>query len=302
MKFVSSLFTRGWILLLAVALFAVAFVDYKKMSEHAWPSTLSRLRPSYAVLVNVVDQKKPFEETIFEDFIHYLSEVNKIVGQRFDADILLAYSKYQLGYKSAAQTLFVSAMERNPSYFWSYYNLGLLSYRNGDMANATSLLERAAFMDPELSLKFILTSRIFLPLTSEGGYNTARFHENIRKARVDCFHLLAHVYLAAAQFDKVIVISQKALETAKQDETANFYYYWATALMKKGEWMQAGQVFEKCLTLMPDHPEALAGLGIVMQQINQPILSASYMGRAQAAHSERGTALPDFQKLQLRVF
>jgi tetratricopeptide (TPR) repeat protein len=294
---------RGWLLYLLIVVAAFTLIDMKKLSSHARPSTLSRLRPDYQLMTQAVEGRLPFDRKIFEDQVVYLQNVNAVMGERADANILLAYSYYQLQEQAKARKLFIRSLELNPTSFWVHYDLAVLAFASGDLDKTVSLLGSAVQQDINLNMRFLLTSRVFLPLISEGGYSPQKFYDALRSGYSDAYKMLILIEFPRERFSDVAQHAQLGMGFASNDADRAFFLYFAgVAAMKMGDLATAGRVLEECLRIDPEHPEALASMGVLLNQAGRKELASGFIARAQLAKTKRGPGVPNLQDFKLRVF
>lgn len=295
--------SRGWVLYAVLAVAALVLVDVRKMSSHAKPSTLSRLRPNYSFLGAFADGAESIDRKALEDQRVYLENVTAVMGRRPDADALLGYVFFCLGKKSRAEELFIRSTKLNPTFFWSYYNLGVLAYSQGQTGRAREFLQTAVQLNPELSVKFLLTSRIFAPLMSDSNYSPQRFLENLYAGYADAYKMLVMTEFSGQEFGKASESAQSGLKMAPTAADRSFFLYFIGAsALKAGALSTAVKAFEECLKLDAEHPEALAGMALVLKSVGQQDIAAAFVERARTARPKRESALPRPDEFRIRVF
>ena len=83
---------------------------------------------------------------------------------------LLAFCYYKQGKVVEAQKTYEKALKIDPSFFWNYYNLGLIYFKQGHSQEALELFKKANELDLRLSISHLLLSvNVFLPIFRDCG-------------------------------------------------------------------------------------------------------------------------------------
>ena len=108
---------------------------------------------------------------------------------RVDAYSLLGFCHYQLGNFEKAKSYYKAAVQMQPAFFWSNYNLGLIYFREGKYDRAIEWLQKALSSNLNATLEFIQSSaQIYMPLVQK---NLADYHvspvDQLQQAYKDCY-------------------------------------------------------------------------------------------------------------------
>lgn len=101
---------------------------------------------------------KPEEFTTWTGGAHYLSFYQKgseLFPDLFEMHYMLGICHFWMGDLPDAETALRKSLQINPVFFWSYYNLGLLYLKAGQVDAAIALLSRAKAIPPQLTIKFL---------------------------------------------------------------------------------------------------------------------------------------------------
>lgn len=164
-------------------------VDRKSVAEHAWPKTLSRLRPSYAYLIDA-SEGKPVEKNDMIDGWRYFSAVARVMGKRADTDAFLGVSEYYLGHFSKSKTIFTRLKQAAPGFFWADYNLMLLAIREGNLDAAADAAANALSDPLDKSLAFMAGEKVYQPLMAENRFTPARLTDNMQQVQKTLVYIL----------------------------------------------------------------------------------------------------------------
>jgi tetratricopeptide (TPR) repeat protein len=179
----------------------------------------------------------------------------------------------------------------------------VISYARGDVDKAVVFLQNALKQDMALNMKFFMTSRVFLPLLSEGGYSPQKFYDALRSGYADAYKLMIMIEFSRDRFSEVAAMAKTGAGfSGTDDDHAFFAYFLGLAALRAGQLSAAGIAFEECLKADSEHPEALAAMGVVLTQAGRQDLASGFMARAQLAKAKRGTGLPKPQDFKMRVF
>lgn len=296
-------FFRGWLLYALLAGAGLVLVDINKMVKHAGPSTLSRLRPSYSYISQFADGVVAFNRKSLEDYRLYLENVNRIMGERPDVDALLGYVTFYLGDKKKAEEYWVKSSKLNPSFFWNYYCLGVLSFSRGEHEQAKVFLQKAVVAKPELSMGFLLTSRIFIPLLHEGGYTPQKLLERLYSGYADAYKILVLIAFSGQNYDRALSYSQDGFKmSAFEKDQVFFLYYVGVSAYKQGNLPLASKAWEECLRLDKDHPEALIGMASILNMTGKKDVARVLMDRSNILQKKQSGGLSRSEDFKVKVF
>lgn len=174
-------------ILVGVLLFL--FVDHRKVEEHAFPKTLSRLRVNYSFLIDAAAGNKPGLPQLI-DGRRYFKAVISIYGPRSDAQAFLAMTQFYLGDRKASKDLFVKVKDKEAGFFWAYYDLALLAFMDKDFAAAEQLARNALELPVDKSVSYMISSKVYQPLFIENGIAPQQLAQNIDRAKLILFKVL----------------------------------------------------------------------------------------------------------------
>lgn len=161
--------------------------------------------PSFADLAESALSKRDTETVDWGIYRAYFQHAASVLPAPLNSDAyaLTGFCVYRQGQADGALSSYRRALELNPGYATTYYNLAVLYFKAGDYANAADLISRMMAMNREASLSVIATSKFYLDILRD-------------RHGMDPFLELNKTYAEAM---RVLVISQYRL--GKFPELAN---------------------------------------------------------------------------------
>ncbi len=183
MRILKGSFSTAGFFYLLVLLFVFLAVDYKKVISHSRPKTLSRLRVPYAYLVDSISNNKQSRDK-YIDGIRYFNAIDSIYGDRPDTNIFLGVSFFYIGKIDSSKAYFLKLVDSVPGFFWGYYNLALLAYKERNYLLAIDYCQKAFESPMDKTVAFMMSSKVYQPLFIENGFTPQLLVQNIDRARV----------------------------------------------------------------------------------------------------------------------
>jgi tetratricopeptide (TPR) repeat protein len=111
---------------------------------------------SYVDLVNAIEGKTPIDK----NYLTYFGLATQYMPNDFASHYLLAISLHAKGHISEAAKSYQRSIEANPYFFWSYHNLGVLLWNQGQKEKARQLWLMAARLPPGLTIKSLSSTKL----------------------------------------------------------------------------------------------------------------------------------------------
>jgi tetratricopeptide (TPR) repeat protein len=111
---------------------------------------------SYVDLVNAIEGKAPIDK----NYLTYFQLAAQYMPNDFASHYLLAISLHAKGDSAEAVKSYQRSIEANPYFFWSYYNLGVLLWNQGQKDQARKLWSMATRLPPELTIKSLSSTKL----------------------------------------------------------------------------------------------------------------------------------------------
>ncbi|OGX07530.1 MAG: hypothetical protein A2Z88_03165 [Omnitrophica WOR_2 bacterium GWA2_47_8] len=123
---------------------------------------------SYAALISSVKDKGKIDTETVREYKYYYNLLTQYVPGMAEPYGMVGFCSFYLKEYDKALTAYQKAIDRNPSFFWFYYNQGVVYYALKDYSMAADSLKKALMANKELTLKFIVSSRrIYMPIALE---------------------------------------------------------------------------------------------------------------------------------------
>jgi len=137
-----------------------AYEDSLKKSQFV---TLNYYIPDLSSLTAFINSNAPLTH---EHITHYQSYYQKVaeITHSAEAYSMLGFcSFYEGDFESSAQ-FFQRSLTLNPTFFWNYYNLGLILLKSGQNEKALVILSEGLKLNPLETLKTMVSSPIFIQI------------------------------------------------------------------------------------------------------------------------------------------
>jgi len=161
-------------------------VEREKVRQKAMTITINHYRPDLSQWKGFIESGADLDERFLKDSVNYYSLISQYAPNSAESCHLLAVSYYLSGQKAEALAEQKKAVILEPRYFWAWYNLGLMEYQKGHFAEAATAFKQGLSLRPELTMKVLTSSRMFLeiirgsgttgvltPARTQEGYQTA---------------------------------------------------------------------------------------------------------------------------------
>ncbi|MEI8010967.1 MAG: tetratricopeptide repeat protein [Candidatus Omnitrophota bacterium] len=94
-------------------------------------------------------------------YLDFFVKGAELFPEKFEMHYMKGVCLFWAGNIAEAENAFRESLKRNPFFFFTYYNLGLLHAQNGRHDTALKLFEAAKAMPPELTLNALLSLQAF---------------------------------------------------------------------------------------------------------------------------------------------
>ena len=198
----------------------------------------------------------------------FKTAIESLSNKSAAARSMLGYCYFYLGDTQKAIKQYEEARGINPKFFWTYYNLGVIQFKQGKYAEAAVILEKALMCEPAETLMFINVSKIYKDLNyyaANQGYDTEK---GLRNTYRDVHELLAKCYYHLKQYNRVLVILDNSGRLNLHDKKDLYYYSGLVELMNKN-YEQALALFQQVLKDDPSRQGAYYYLGFCLKQIGR---------------------------------
>jgi protein O-GlcNAc transferase len=176
---------------------------------------------------------------------HLFREIIKDGPKNFEAHCYLANILQDLGRNEEAVKSYQRAIEINPDFPGTYYNIGSILKEKGDDDEALTYFQKALELD---------------------------------SACADIYNLIGVIYQSKGRPDEAIAYYQKALDA--DPKFAMAYYNLGNVLFSTGSYDEAVNCYQKALQLHPDYARAFCSLGLALQEMGNFDDATAYYQKA----------------------
>jgi tetratricopeptide (TPR) repeat protein len=132
---------------------------------------------------------------------------------------LLGYCAYYSGDQNSARRQFEESMKINPYFFWSYYNLGVIYFQQGDFLKSAEVLNKGLSIKKEFTLEILRQGAFYGQIWQYLANPPQISGRNLDEGQEDAAFLLAVYLIKAGRADQALGIIQSiGLKTAWHQE------------------------------------------------------------------------------------
>lgn len=207
--------------------------------------TISYYYPDFKYLANIVAavQSPEKDSKWADDFYAYYRMTVDYFPEIDSTHFLLGFCKYYRNDIDAARGEFEESVQLNPYFFWSYYNLGVIYFNQGDFLKSAEILSKAISVDNEITLAVLhqnsFYQQIWLRLADPGQ----TLEENLRDGKKDALLVLADCMLKGGFYSQ-------SLEIISSAEKASFNHQqvWVKLYQKAVEKKASTEVIDRLIS------------------------------------------------------
>lgn len=214
---------RAKIFLILSVLTAIAFLLSAKpafeylnaerayLKEKSQRVELSYYFPDFAALARYISTQKDLDVASGDYLAYYLKtgemypnlkEIYPFVG--------FFYAKGEQ-YTSAIEA-YETAIQHNPQYFWSYYNLAVLYRRNGELRKSNALIQRALELKPQVTLYVINQSTLYRQIWRHMPDAEGVITKNLKHGFEDCVGVLILNLYELKEYQALLQVAAQAVK------------------------------------------------------------------------------------------
>lgn len=146
------------------------FNDQKEIQTKTKIEVLNRLRPLvFMPFMEVVEGTQPLEKKRFDKYFNYFKDVVDVMPHLADANCVLGISYALLNKPQKAEEHLKRAAELKPDVYIFFHNLGIFYFQQKSYKSARWVMDKALLKHPAENIKYIYSSRVFLPFIIEAN-------------------------------------------------------------------------------------------------------------------------------------
>lgn len=166
--------------------------------------TLNRLMPPLAPLVQSNRSAFIVTPELLPKYTFYYDKVTDYLPDNPNGYFMKGYCLALEDQRVPAVRALEESIDRNPHYFWSYYNLGVLHLKAGEWELAEEAFRAAAAVNPTATVKIIFASKVFQQLLAQVDSPQQVIPAGLKSGYQDCHRWIAVI-------DRLKALGQKEL-------------------------------------------------------------------------------------------
>jgi len=189
--FLKFILTRTIVLYLACFLLIWRILDYNQFIDNAVNQTMSRLTPPMDYFTEFVDKENHFDRFKLMNCLNYHQEVAHFFPfQKAEAYGMLGFCYERLGQIPQAVASYKQAIALNADYFWPYYDLGVIFYKQTQYSQAESYLTQALGVNPVKTIVLLSRSKVYNDVNLSRQKGPLDYLQGLEDGRKEAYILL----------------------------------------------------------------------------------------------------------------
>ena len=269
-----SWLNRSFVLYLIFILIFYKGMHYESMMDNAFSESINRIMPRFNYFHEFVDKEDHFNVQRLKESVYYYQKViDNVPYFKGESYAMLGFCYERLGEYQKAIQAYEKSIQLSPSFFWTYYDLGIIYFRQRQYKEARDYFQKALHQPLAMAVQIPLSSKIFRDILYLGtGETKFDFKGSIDQGYHRAFVLLI---LSDQKLGDYSAMMQDSLRGLKGDLIADdvFLYYAGLAAYQL-------KIYDKALELLypytNKHPDR-------WQAFHYMALSLQGMGKKEAA-------------------
>jgi tetratricopeptide (TPR) repeat protein len=166
-------------------------VDHDQLVKNAVDQTMSRLTPPMNYFTEFVDKQDHYDRFKLMNCVNYHQAVAHFFPfQKAEAYGMLGFCYERLGQDPQAVASYQQAIALNPDYFWPYYNLGVIFYRQAQYSKAGDYLTQGLKLDPIKTIVLLSRSKVYNDVNLSGQRAVSDYFQGLQEGRREAYLLM----------------------------------------------------------------------------------------------------------------
>jgi uncharacterized protein HemY len=302
-KYFQILLTRPIVFYTTCILAVCLVLNYPLFRKNSVDQTMNRLTPPINYYKEFVEPKDHFNEYKLRQCVYYHQKVIDLYNfERHGAYTMLGYCDALLGDNKKAAKAFQSSVDINPNNFWPYYDLGILSYRQGDYKKAVNYFQIALSKDPKLNVYVLFTSKIYADVRlSDSEHSKYNFLDGLREGRLAAYVFLLESLSKVGDFEKMFEIAMLGLKEKLGNEDILYFYAGKGAFHQK-YYDKALELFQLSINSNAKNSDAYYYLALCMRLAGKEELAKQFFDTAKEIYQYNGSLREQQLNSKVRYF
>jgi tetratricopeptide (TPR) repeat protein len=254
MNQIKNLFRSGFFLYVMIFMIGYVLIDQEKVKEAIKIRTLNNSMAgcSTALLWSVARGEK-FEPSELMRNRDYYSNISAYFPGRAEGYGLTGFCSFytNLVHPEWAGNLYQEAIQRNPYFFWYYYNLGLIEFKQKHYVASANLFTQALKMPIEAVIVTIQQSpQLYGNILDAMPFTKKAFELHIKGGYKNAVLLILESQLRLKKYDEVLSLAT-TFEKQGMIERKTYLYYAGLAAYYIQQYPQAAILLREYLQMEP---------------------------------------------------
>ncbi|MBF0489801.1 MAG: tetratricopeptide repeat protein [Candidatus Omnitrophica bacterium] len=303
MEYVKVIVTRPIFLYLICFGGVALMVDYPLFKKNFLDQTMNRLSPPINYFKDFANPKDYLSDFKLRQCIYYHQKVVDFYDfERPAAYAMMGYCYEHLGESQKALKAYQSALDINPNDFWSYYNMGVISYQRGSYQKAADYFKEALLKDVNLNVYVLYKSKMYTDIrVSNGSHSDYDYFQGLRQGHVNSYIYLMESLAKAEDYERLPELAVVAIkENLGEDDI--FYYYAGRAEFSQKSYDKAVEFLRLSIEKNPNNFEAYLYLGLTMRAVGKEDIALKLLKTSENIRQMRGSYIEHRLSSGVRFF
>lgn len=266
----------AWLLRRAMCFYLVIFfliyvvVDYEKVRFGLKVRIIENFMPSsFRYLTSIVKENATERSAELKEYIKFYEKVNQFFPNQVDTLSMLGFCYSKLGDTRRAVFYYNKAIQLDPQYFWPYYNLGLIYFKNRLFKEARAMFQQAILCDLNYALNFIHQSKVvYRSIALDDPLFGQEAPKRLREGYKNAYVLLLFTDFELKDYSLMLKDAHEAM-TKKLDNQDIFYFFVGLAEYELKEFKKAVYLFKVALKHNSRSYDSYYYLGLSYQALKE---------------------------------
>lgn len=294
--------TSVGVIYVIVFLFCLTCVDLKTLDTRIKVRHLNDAIPDFSGMIIFSQNPDTKRELNWRPYKDYFELILSYTPNDVIIKQLLGFVDFYSGQEQQAIDLFKSSSVMDGhDLFWSDYNLGVLYYKKKLWPLATKYLFKAAASGPGLTALLMQNSLVYKQIFSSPFFKYS-LNDGLHDAQSKSYILLLSSLFHMGLYDKVIIVSNLAIEGRNLSYKDAFYYYSGLAFYQIGQPQKALLFFQKSLAVEKNNPDVYYYIAHIYLNAGQLQQAQYFLQTSYDLHLKNDGRFPYDKQINLRFF
>jgi len=248
-----------------------------------------------------IENEQEIDTQRLQHYKRYYHKIVQFMPQMGDGHAMLGYCLFYVGDFKAATDSYLRAVALNDAFFYNYYNLGVLYFKQERYQEAANMLMRAVSKDPVVAIKYMVASKIYQQMLSSLTEKQGVGIQNVRERYRDAFALISITFYRMGRFQDMLEGAKLAVQS-DLDTDGQFYYYAGLASHRLKKYNEAAVFLRVSIQKNQSDAESLQLLGLTLQTLGEKEAALQFLKMAKALSVNDESSKLSGEEISLRIF